>query len=145
VEAIQEARGKYDFALWAYVIMPEHVHLLIWPRRPDYRIEHILAALKRPVSAKAKKHLTETGNQKWLQLLTVREKTRDVFRFWLPGGGWDENICSERAIEEVIDYIHANPVRRGLVDLPTQWFWSSARWYAGDRSGPLEINPLPPL
>src|SRR5688572_13522489 len=72
VDAINEARVKFDFDLWAYVIMPEHVHLLIRPRQDRYEIEHILAALKRPVSVKAKAHLTGTNNQEWLQRLTVR-------------------------------------------------------------------------
>src|SRR5262245_9082243 len=65
IDAIQVARAKYDFDLWAYVIMPEHVHLLVWPRNPTYKMGHILAALKRPVSAKAKAYLEAEGNQQW--------------------------------------------------------------------------------
>jgi putative transposase len=142
VEAIEDARRKYDFDLWAYVIMPEHVHLLLRPRRSPYRMGHILAALKRPVAVRAKEYLTAVKNTDWLRRLTVREGRETVFRFWQAGGGYDENLWSERPIHEVIDYIHANPVRRGLVLQPTDWPWSSARFWAGDRSGPLLMDPL---
>jgi len=125
--------------------MPEHVHLLLCPCQANCSMAEILATLKRPVSVAAKKHLILTDNQKWLQRLTVRKGTRKVFRFWLPGGGYDKNICHERPIEDVIDYIHANPVRRGLVDRVTDWQWSSARFYAGLRPVALSMDPLPPL
>jgi putative transposase len=140
--AVQEARTKLDFDLWAYVIMPEHVHLLIRPRQEQYRMERILAALKRPVSSRAKAYLLATGNRAWLERLTVREGQEVVFRFWQTGGGYDRNLWNDRPIQEVIDYIHANPVRRGLVSRPTDWIWSSARFWAGDLSGSLMMDPL---
>jgi len=110
IEALAVARTRFDFDLWAYVIMPEHVHLLIRPRQARYEMRRILAALKRPVSVQAKAHLLATGNRAWLQKLTVREGKEEVFRFWLPGGGYDKNLWNERPIREVIDYLHANPV-----------------------------------
>src|SRR5262249_2462136 len=142
VEAIEEARRNLDFDLWAYVLMPEHVHLLIHPRRAEYSVGRILAALKRPVSVRAREHLIAAGNRAWVERLTVREGRKVVFRFWQPGGGYDQNLWKERPIREVIDYIHANPVRRGLVETPTDWFWSSARFWEGDLSGPLRMDPL---
>ncbi len=142
VEAIGRARAKLDFNLWAYVIMPEHVHLLIHPRRETYSMRWILAALKRPVSGQAKRHLLETNNLVWLDRLTVTKGRKSVFRFWLPGGGYDENLCSDRPIHEVIDYIHANPMRRRLVERPIDWYWSSARFWEDGRSGPLKMDPV---
>jgi putative transposase len=140
VDAIDKARVKLDFDLWAYVIMPEHVHLLIHPRRETYSMRGILAALKRPVSGQGKRSLLATNNAVWLARLTVTKGRKKVFRFWLPGGGYDENLCSDRPIHEVIDYIHANPVRHGLADNPLDWRWSSARFWEGDRSGPLTMD-----
>jgi putative transposase len=142
LDAIEKPRARLDFDLWAYVIMPEHVHLLIHPRRQTYSMRRILAALKRPVSGQAKRHLTETNNAAWLARLTVPKGRKTVFRFWLPGGGYDENLCSDRPIHEVIEYIHANPVRRGLVERAIDWYWSSARFWEGGRSGPLKMAPL---
>ncbi len=49
VEAIAEARDRERFDLWAYVIIPEHVHLLIRPRESGYKISRIFWRIKQPV------------------------------------------------------------------------------------------------
>jgi putative transposase len=94
------------------------------------------------VSSRAKAYLLATGNTAWVERLTVKEGQQVVFRFWQTGGGHDHNLWNDRPLWEVIDYIHANPVRRGLVRCPTDWVWSSARFWAGDLSGPLQMDPL---
>jgi putative transposase len=142
IEALDNARQKCDFDLWAYVLMPEHVHILIRPRQPAYQMSHILAALKRPVSTKAKEYLVETNNQQWLEKLTVREGQQETFRFWQPGGGYDANEWEDRAVLETIEYIHANPVRRGLAETPIGWPWSSARFWAGEKDVPLLMDSI---
>src|SRR5215207_7980874 len=53
VEAIGNARTKHSFDLWAWVIMPEHVHLLIYPRVIDCKVSEVLADIKRPVAQSA--------------------------------------------------------------------------------------------
>jgi hypothetical protein len=59
--------------------------------------------------------------------------------FWLPGG-YDRNVTSTEALRAMIDYIHANPVRRGLAAKAEDWEWSSARWYAELRPVKLEMD-----
>ncbi len=142
IDAIESARVKCNFRLWAYVIMPEHVHLLIRPRESDYSMGRIEAAIKRPVSAKAKSWLIEENRLDWIERLTVKRGDASVFRFWLPGGGYDQNLWNERPIEEVIDYIHANPVRRGLVQRAVEWPWSSAAYWAGVRPVAIEMDAI---
>ncbi len=105
-------------------------------------MRRILAALKSPVSRKAKAYLEDIQDETWLERLTAKHGTRETFRFWQPGGGYDENIWSSKAIIEVIDYIHANPVRLGLTERPTDWKWSSAATHSELRPGPLEIDPV---
>jgi putative transposase len=61
-------------------------------------------------------------------------------RFWQPGGGYDRNITSSETLLAMIEYIHANPVRRGLVARMEDWEWSSARWYAGIRPVKIEMD-----
>jgi hypothetical protein len=58
-----------------------------------------------------------------------------------PSGGYDRNITDPDTARQVIDYIHHNPVRRGLALTPEEWTWSSARWYAVLKPVPLEIDP----
>ena len=52
-DSIESARRDFDFALWAYVFMPEHIHLIVWPRRPVYDIAEIRQAIKEPVGRDA--------------------------------------------------------------------------------------------
>lgn len=102
----------------------------------------ILASLKRDVSRAAKAHLQDNGQRAWLNKLTVRSPSRTVFRFWQPGGGFDHNVFREHTLPVILAYIHENPVRRGLVDHPLDWEWSSARFWEGHRDVPLLMNPL---
>ncbi len=137
-----KAGRSLPYGYWAYVIMPEHVHLLIPPRDRNDEMRRILAALKAPASRAAKVFLQQEGDEEWFQRLTAKHGKRETFQFWQPGGGFDGNLWNEKTIEQVIDYIHANPVRRGLVERPTDWRWSSARAYAGDNEVPLRIDPV---
>jgi REP-associated tyrosine transposase len=61
--------------------------------------------------------------------------------FWQPGGGYDRNIISGHELLEKVNYIHTNPVRRGLVKHVIDWPWSSARWY--DRRVGMVMDTLP--
>ena len=127
-------------ALWAYVIMPEHVHVLLHPRSKQHDMRRILALLKQPVSRAAREWLEENRESEWLEKLTVVYPSRQVFRFWQPGGGFDHNLFKQKTVATIVDYIHANPVRRQLADEPTQWQWSSARFWAGSTDVPLRMD-----
>jgi putative transposase len=138
-QALDGARAKLGFQLWAYVFMPEHVHLLVYPGKASGQISQFLQAAKEPVARKAIRHLMANAPE-WLPRLTVREGARVRHRFWQPGGGYDRNVVSTEALRAVIEYIHANPVRRGLVTRAEDWEWSSARWFAGLRPVKLEMD-----
>jgi putative transposase len=139
IDAIQAARRKHRFDLWAWVIMPEHVHLLIWPRQQGYRTQAVLADIKRPVGQEAISWL-EANHPDFLVRLTVRNRNRTYRRFWQAGPGQDRNVYAPDAAYQMIEYIHGNPVRRGLVALPEQWPWSSAADWAGRRDVPLIVD-----
>src|SRR3954468_24189178 len=64
-ESISAARKSHEFALWAFVFMPEHVHLIVWPRRPVYDMAAILQAIKEPVGRLAVGYLEEHAPE-WL-------------------------------------------------------------------------------
>ena len=72
-----------------------------------------------------------------LAALRVQRGKRTEFRLWQAGGGYHRQLVSARAIRSSIEYLHANPVRKGLVSNPTDWRWSSARWYS---ASPLLID-----
>ncbi len=130
IDALENARSKHGFHLWAWVIMPEHVHLLLWTPDADMKTDKILASIKKPVSYKATRYLKQYAPS-FLEKLTVVNANRTYHRFWQPGAGWDQNLYNPPAVHNTIAYIHNNPVRRSLVKEPTDWFWSSARVWAG--------------
>lgn len=65
IEALDEARTKFAFQLWAYVLMPEHVHLLVYPGDAPERMSRFLQAVKEPVARKGIRYL-ESNAPAWL-------------------------------------------------------------------------------
>ncbi len=130
IAALEKARARHGFHLWAWVIMPEHVHLLIWLPDAGMKTERILASIKRPVGYQAIRYL-ECHAPAFLTKLTVVNASRTYHRFWQPGPGWDQNLFKPAAIHNAIEYIHNNPLRRRLATKPCDWLWSSARDWAG--------------
>ena len=138
VKAVAKAKAIHEFDVWAYVIMQEHVHLVIFPKNERYSISDILKSIKLAVSKRAINYLLEnkSGILKFME--TGVEKPR--YRFWQDGGGYDRNIRDTVEPGNLIEYIHNNPVRRGLVERPDEWIWSSAREWLTGEPGPIRID-----
>jgi putative transposase len=148
LEALERARSNHGFHLWAWVIMPEHVHVLLWPPismispDPDSwrgRIRGILSSIKRPVGEKAIAYLREHSPD-FLQRLTVVNSGRTYHRFWQAGSAYDENLSEPEALHAMADYVHNNPVKRGLVNRAEDWPWSSARAWMNRSDLPIRID-----
>jgi len=142
-ESIQKAREQSDFDLWAYVFMPDHVHLVVRPRRSTYDISAILRAIKEPVGRRAASYLAKSAPE-WLDRVTTQRGQREERHFWQLGGGFDRNIAEPETLSQMIDYIHLNPVRRGLVVRASDWKWSSAAWFEGNGGAQLVPDRMPP-
>lgn len=141
-EAVDNARAEYSFLLWAYVFMPDHVHLVVLPTDDRDSVSTILKAIKAPVGRKAIEFLTANAPQ-WLPRITRKRGQTTERLFWQSGGGYDRNVILPKTLLKMIDYIHANPVRRGLVGRPREWKWSSAPWYDDLSPVPLTVDPIP--
>lgn len=120
--------------------MPEHVHLLLLPRTPDYSISSILKTLKQSVTSVALVFVRESALESLHQFEDRQPNGSVSYRFWQRGGGYDRNLTEPRTIFAEIDYIHANPVRRGLCERPINWRWSSALEYENPGTGALRLN-----
>jgi putative transposase len=117
-EAVLElARGRHQAGVYAYVLMPEHIHLLI-SEPPRIFLARYLKVLKQIASRRLK---------------------GDRQQFWQERY-FDANIRGETARSEVIRYIHRNPVKRGLVASPEQSRRSSFNHYATGAPGVVEIE-----
>ncbi|MCY2926061.1 MAG: transposase [Planctomycetota bacterium] len=116
LEALAGARAKHPFDLWAYVIMPEHVHLVLWPHE-GVGISRILKGIKLPVTGRVLAWVTAHAPE-FLPRMIHRNASGQASRhFWQRGGGYDRNLRSVRDTHEKI---------RGLVAVAEDWPWSSA-------------------
>jgi putative transposase len=140
IDAIDRARELHRFHVWAYVIMPEHAHMLIWPTEKVYDIGDILNSIKQSVSKRALLFVRREAPTFLIQMEDRQPNGQVHHRFWQRGGGYDRNILEPPAVYAEIDYMHDNPVRRRLCARPEDWQWSSAADYAGIRQGPLRLD-----
>jgi putative transposase len=145
-EAIDAACHSRGCHVAAFVYMPEHVHLLVWGIQAKEDVSRLLGAIKRPYSAQVRQDLERTQSR-LLKRLIIRDRGRMVFRYWQEGPSFDRNLFTVKAVQASIDYIHSNPVKRGLCQKARDWRWSSARFYEEDGNffDPLlpKITPLP--
>ena len=138
IEALESARERFQFHLWAYVIMPNHVHLLVFPLEEEYDMAKIETAVKLSVSRRAMNYLRK-HNPDGLRLLETGQRYTP-HRFWQQGNGYDQNVDSREAVFEIVKYIHDNPVRVGLCDKPEEWYCSSAGEWIEEGRGPLRLD-----
>ncbi|MDZ4782024.1 MAG: transposase [Planctomycetia bacterium] len=130
--AVDAANERYRIRLVAFVIMPEHVHLLIDPIDAEPDLPGYLAAIKRPSSFRIKQVLIDCGDPSLNGLTVLERPGKTAFRFWQEGAGYDRNITTSKVALAAVDYLHLNPVRRALVTRAEDWKWSSCRWYFSD-------------
>lgn len=113
--SLERVRVRYGFVVMAYVVMPEHVHLLVTePER---------STLARAIQA--------------LKISVARPFPQRPF--WL-ARYYDFNVLCDRKRIEKLRYIHRNPVKRGLVETPEDWPWSSYRYYQSREMGRVTLD-----
>ena len=129
-------RRRHEFRLVGYVVMPEHVHLLL-SEPAKKNPSKILQVLKQKVArALLKKRRRVTNGQLWLPF---EGRTREEAHFW-QRRFYDFNVWSEKKLKEKLEYMHANPVQRKLVEHPKDWPWSSWAHYAGKGENRIRID-----
>ena len=139
VRELVRVRREYQFKLVGYVVMPEHVHLLI-SEAPENKTAMALQMLKQRVSRKMRK---KRRNAKVGQLrLGFGDETKSCGVFGRRGRH-DFNVYTRWKVREKLLYMHQNPVRRGLVLDPKDWPWSSFRFYATGKEGLVPIDVVP--
>ena len=116
VEAIHyQAHSMGNYQLHSYVVMPNHVHLLVTPCVPVSRLTH---SLKRFTAKEANRILDLTGKPFWQD------------------ESYDRTVRDDTEFQRIARYIESNPVKSGLVATPEEFPWSSAR-----PIGPIDNRP----
>lgn len=135
LRVLESVRRRYHFVVVGYVVMPEHVHLLITePRRGNPSV--VMKALKQGFARRLLGRLRRRNN---LKQLSLWHAPVEFGRIWQPRF-YDFVVFSEKKRVEKLRYMHRNPVKRGLVLEPEQWIWSSSRYYAYGEPGPVVVN-----
>jgi len=125
VEQIDISRSNNGFKLLGYVFMPEHIHLVILPEA-NTKVGLLIGAIKMRMS------------KKYFQLTAIGAPDK-MNVFWQKRC-YDHNCRMVDMVREKINYCHNNPVKRGLVESPADWLWSSYNWYQGKKDVPISID-----
>ena len=139
VKILGEVRDRHGFALVGYVIMPEHIHLLIG-EPPKGTPSTILQVFKQRVSRRLRRKPPGRASAAQLSLRFDSSDHR-LPQFWQPRF-YDFNVWSQKKITEKLHYMHMNPVKRKLVAHPKDWPWSSFSFYERMDPGLVRINPV---
>jgi len=140
LKILERVRRRYRLVVLGYVVMPEHVHLLMSePQRAS--LSTAMQALKlgvvRSLDSRSVVPRSRKTGETWGTPSVADSKNRTPF--WMPRF-YDFNVWTEKKRIEKLRYIHRNPVARGLVASLEQWPWTSFRWYSAGEIGPLKIN-----
>jgi putative transposase len=121
VESLERTRRSYRFRVYGYVVMPEHVHLLVSEPVAE-ALAKAIQALKISVSRRAMHYRKGCDDTFWQK------------RYY------DHNVRTYESFVEKLRYIHRNPVKRGIVEKPEDWTWSSFRHYVTAEPGTVEVE-----
>ncbi len=139
VKILDEVRRRHEFQLVGYVVMPEHVHLLI-SEPPKGNPSKVLQVLKQKVSRSLHGQGGPSGGQ--LELVFAPEGD-EPSPFW-QRRFYDCTVWSEKKLAQKLEYMHRNPVDRELVQHPQDWPWSSWSFYEKGEPGLIRIDELKP-
>ena len=150
LQILDRVRTRYRFVVLGYVVMPEHIHLLVSePQRETLStaIQALKLGLVRSMQcssggavavAPRSRKIGETWGTPFSGTPVSGAQVQPD-RFW-QARFYDFNVFTEHKRIEKLRYIHRNPVERELMSSPEQWRWSSFRWYLYGETGPVRIN-----
>ena len=130
---LEQMRRRYQFVVVGYVVMPEHIHLLL-SEAQEKNPSTVMQALKLGFARRVLARQRRNRNPDQGRLFEHAPEHIWQKRFY------DFNVWSERKRIEKLRYMHQNPVKRGLVASPELWRWSSFRAYAPCAPGPVAVN-----
>ena len=137
VQILGEVRDRYGFSLVGYVVMPEHIHLLM--SEPKIGTPStVIQVLKQRVSRRLRRKKRANAGQLNLSFEGAEDSQR---RFW-QRRFYDFNVWSLKKRVEKLHYMHMNPLKRKLVDHPKDWPWSSFPFYSNPKHGLIRVDPV---
>ena len=146
LDSLKYCQSEKGLVIHAYVIMTNHVHLII-SRKGTNLLENIMRDLKKYTSyqlVKAIKENNQESRKEWMLEIFQKEGARNsnnkVYQFWQQDNHPIE-LTSNDMMDLKLDYLHNNPVEHGFVSQPKDFLWSSMRDYC-DEQGLIEIERI---
>ena len=140
IDSLNFYRYKQQYKLLGYVVMPDHVHLLIW-LQGVFTISDIMRDLKKFTAVRIIRQAEVEGRHEWLtafeQAGTITGRSQN--KVW-QDSFWDKIIYSDKMLRQKLNYIHRNPVRAGLVESVEAYPYSSYRNYVNDDNSLILID-----
>jgi putative transposase len=133
LKVLERVRRRYQFVVVGYVVMPEHFHLLV-SEPQECTLSRVMQALKLGFARRL------LGERRRRRPSAQGELLDNAPRHVWQARFYDFNIWSRRKRVEKLRYLHRNPVKRGLVEAPELWRWSSYRAYACAEAGAVAVN-----
>lgn len=138
MEALDYRRRAGALRVFGYVLLENHFHAILAAADlsaalrdfKSYTARRILDALREAGAARVLRRLA---------FVKKRHKSESDYQLWQEGSHLQQ-IIGAAMMRQKLEYIHANPVKRGYVDAPGDWRYSSARNYAGRNDGLIEID-----
>ena len=142
IDGLRQLQTKHGICLLGYVVMPEHVHVLLYPQARGSQIpvpiSDLLRDFKQLVGFHGKARLRDYWREHgrlWSNPLNAWANGKLESQAFWNTRGHDFNIDRHETLLEKLEYCHNNPVKRGLVGSAVDWKWSSCRFFAaGDHS-----------
>ena len=146
VEVLRQLRQETDSLLIGWVLMPEHFHVLIKPEPAD-STSRGMQELKKRTAQTIIVTLLENRSYPWYRQMLARLRLPSTVHSDSHYRVWQRrfvpfNVYTEKKRIEKLDYMHHNPVKRGLVSQPGDWPWSSWRFYYLEDSSVLPMDPI---
>jgi putative transposase len=135
LQVLEDVRRRYRFVIAGYVVMPEHVHLLLGePERGNPSV--VIQVLKQSFARRLLRRLRSRGDGRQTTLWSTAAEEGRIWQHRF----YDFVVFTEKKRIEKLGYMHQNPVQRGLVLEPEEWAWSSFRYYSEGEPGPVLVN-----
>ena len=134
VNSLKYCQNEKGLEIYAYVIMSNHIHLIVRSSKDD--LSGTLRDFKSFTSKEIIKAILEINESRrdWLLMIfkyaANKHKRNSTYQLWTHENHAEE-MFSNKFIMQKLDYIHDNPVRSGIVVIPEEYLYSSARNYAG--------------
>ena len=129
-KSLNFVRNERNVLIYGYVIMEHHLHIIVSSPELSKTIKEFKSFTARAIIGYLEERKA-SGLLEKLRHAKLRHKTTSEYQVWQEGSH-PEEISSTKMLIQKVEYMHANPVRRGYVDEPRHWRYSSARTYEGE-------------